>query len=749
MSTYEAGAGRRGRLLRLGEWCARHGVVVLVLWLLALGGLHVLQSAFGGTYSDDFDLSGTQSGTGADLLRAHDPAAGGTGAQVVLHDAQKPLTDVSDQVGEVVGNLEKLPHVLSARNPLPSSSSSSSTALSKDGKTAYITVRFDVNPTSLDDSYLDQVDTAVKPLRSTGVQVEYGGPLGELARPETKDFTSEAIGFAVAVVVLLIGFGSVIAAGMPLVTALVAVIVGVSCLGLLAALTTFASVSPTLATMIGLGVGIDYALFLITRHRQLVMDGDDPVRAAGRAVATSGRAVLVSGGTVVVALAGLYVSRVTFIGKLGAAAAVTVVTAVLGALTLVPALLGLVGRRIDRLRVRPPVAEGGAGAGVAQQGGWHHYARRVERRPWWFLVAGAVVVGVLAIPLFSIRLGHIDDGADPTSFTDRRAFDLVSSAFGPGAIGPLTLVVDQRSVPDADRSALASNLKKALTDVPGAASVSALQPTGDDALLVGTAVSKDAPQDAGTTDLFKRLKDDALPEGVSGTAASGYVTGTTAAQEDFLAIIAARLPGIIAVVVGLAFLIILIVFRGVLVALKAAVLNLLSIAASYGVVVAVFQWGWGGPSLGVSGTVPIESYVPMMMFAIVFGLSMDYEVFLISRVHEAWLRTRDSRDAVAHGLEITARVITCAALIMVSVFAAFILSDDIVVKMLGLGLAVSVLVDATVVRLLLVPAVMTLLGRAAWWSPRWLDRVLPHIDTEGSDGSSPIPGAGSSGASGR
>ncbi|GAA2994645.1 MMPL family transporter [Streptomyces drozdowiczii] len=723
-------------------------MVVLVLWLLALGGLHVLQSAFGGTYSDDFDLSGTQSSTGADLLRAHDPAAGGTGAQVVLHDAQKPLTDVSGQVDQVVGNLEKLPHVLSAQNPLPSSSSASSTSLSKDGKTGYITVRFDVNPTSLDDSYLDRVDTAVKPLRSAGVQVEYGGPLGELARPETKDFTSEAIGFAVAVVVLLIGFGSVIAAGMPLVTALIAVVVGVSCLGLLAALTTFASVSPTLATMIGLGVGIDYALFLITRHRQLVMDGDDPVRAAGRAVATSGRAVLVSGCTVVVALAGLYVSRVGFIGKLGAAAAVTVVTAVLGALTLVPALLGLAGRRIDRFRVRPPVAGAGAGAGVEQQGGWHRYARRVERRPWWFLLAGAVVVGVLAIPLFSIRLGHIDDGADPTSFTDRRAFDLISTAFGPGANGPFTLVVDQRSVPDADRSALASNLEKALTDVPGAASVGALQPTSDDALLVGTAVSKDAPQDAGTADLFKRLKDDVLPEGVSGTAADGYVTGTTAAQEDFLAIIAARLPGIIAVVVGLAFLIILIVFRGVLVAVKAAVLNLLSIAASYGVVVAVFQWGWGGPSLGVAGTVPIESYVPMMMFAIVFGLSMDYEVFLISRVHEAWLRTRDSRDAVAHGLEITARVITCAALIMVSVFAAFVLSDEIVVKMLGLGLAVSVLIDATVVRLLLVPAVMTLLGRGAWWAPRWLDRVLPHIDTEGVS-EAPSPGAGSSGGAGR
>lgn len=341
------------------------------------------------------------------------------------------------------------------------------------------------------------------------------------------------------------------------------------------------------------------------------------------------------------------------------------------------------------------------------------------------------MVVVLAIPLFSIRLGHIGDGADPKSFTDRKAYDLISTAFGPGANGPLTLVIDQSKVPSADRSSLADNLKKALTDVPDAASVSALKPTSDAAVLTGTAISTTSPQDAGTTDLFRNLKNNVLPKGVSGTDASTYVTGTTAAQEDFLDIISARLPLIIGVVVAVAFIIILIVFRGVLVALKAAVLNLLSIAASYGVIVAVFQWGWGGPSLGVSGKVPIESYVPMMMFAIVFGLSMDYEVFLLARVHEAWVRTRDSRGSVAHGLEITARVITCAALIMVSVFAAFLLSDNIVVKMLGLGLAVSVLIDATVVRLLLVPAVMTLLGNRAWWTPGWLDRALPHVDTEG------------------
>ncbi|WP_432069505.1 MMPL family transporter [Streptomyces sp. AA1529] len=744
-------AAGAGRLRRLGEWCARHCVLVLVLWLAALGGLQALKATVGGTYSDDFTVSSAQSQQGLRVLGRADPGAAGVAADVVLHSTRS-LTGSADEIDGAAGSLRKLPHVLSVQNPLPATPESKPTgALSSNGRTGYLTVRFDTNPTTLDSSYLDGVDSAVAPLRKAGVEVQYGGPLGELARPRADDVRSEAIGFAVAVVVLLVGFGSVLAAGVPLVVALVAVLVGLGCLGLVARAAAFADVAPTLATMIGIGVGIDYALFLLTRHRQTLLDGTDPVRAAGRAVATSGHAVVVSGCTVVVALAGLYASRVSFIGKLGLAAGITVVTAVAGALTLLPALLGLVGGRIDRYRVRTPVAEGGSTPGDADgaraAGGWHRYAQRVERRPWWFLLGGIVVVAVLAVPVFSMRLSHIDDGADPPGFTDKKAYDLLSSGFGPGENGTLTVVVDQSAVPGGDRAALSDSVRKALDGTSGTARVTPPEPAGNGDALTATVVPRGGPQDASTTRLFDELKNEVLPRAVRGYPAHTYVTGTTAAQLDFVQLVSGRLPLIIGVVVALALVIILIVFRGVLVAVKAAVLNLLSIGASYGVLVAVFQWGWGGPALGVSGTVPIESYVPMMMFAIVFGLSMDYEVFLLSRVRAAWERSGDSRGSVAHGLERTARVITCAALIMASVFAAFILTDNIVVKMMGLGLAVSVLIDATIVRLLLVPAVLTLLGQRAWWLPGWLDRLLPHMEPEGEPEAA--PGTGSRGSAGR
>ncbi|MET9364437.1 MMPL family transporter [Streptomyces sp. NPDC006632] len=723
MKNASAADGGTGRLHRLGRWCATHAWRIVILWLVLLVACTVADRRWGGSFADSFSLPGTSTQTGADLLKAHGVTSG-TSAPIVIKSDQGSVADHQAAVAAAVKNLQQLPDVTAVSNPLTTPG-----AVSAKGTIAQINVTFTSNPAGFDHAYVGKVDDAVQPLRSDHVSVDYGDPLGQLAAPKAADLTSEAIGLGVAVLVLLIGFGSVAASGLPLVTAVVGLVVGLGGLGLLASQFSFGQAAPTLAAMMGLGVGIDYALFLSTRYRALLQEGAEPTDAVGRTVATSGRSVLVAAATVAMALAGLYVSGMSFIGTLGAAAGLTVIVAAAASVTLTPALLGLLGRRIDRLHVRTPVAEPTGTNDV-----WHRWAAKVGRRPWLFLIGGLAVLGILAIPVGSMHLGHIDAGAEPTTSTDRRAYDLITEGFGPGANGPVTVVTrldSQQAADPAQSQTLANTLQHDLSTVHGVASVTPPKPSPDHALLVSTVVPATGPQDQATTDLIHTLEDDTVPHALAGTGATGYVTGPTVSGQTFTDTLVSKLPLIIGVVVAAAFVLLLCVFRSPLVALKAAVLNLFSIAAAYGVVVAVFQWGWGGDLVGVSEKVPIESYVPMMMFAIIFGLSMDYEVFLLARIRETWLHRADNHLAVATGLAATARVITCAALIMTSVFLAFMLSPNVVVKMLALGLGVSVILDATVVRLLLVPATMYLFGRTNWWIPGWLDRVLPRLDPEG------------------
>jgi len=703
---------------------------VIAIWLLLLFVTIGLNKTIGGTFSDKVELPGTQANSGLALLNTNEKAAGGYAAQVVYHVHSGSLRSDQPAIETAVAELSKLEHVTAVSNPL----AKGSTAISKDEQTAYSTVHFNVRPKTLGHDYIGKLETATKAPRDAGVEVEYGGSLDELFRPGANDALSELIGFTVALIVLLVGFGSVAGAALPLVTALIAVLVGVSLLGLAAGLASFGTTAPTLALMIGLGVGIDYALFLTTRFRQQIADGVEPVPAAAWTTATSGHAVLVAASTVALALFGLYASGITFIGQLGLAAVLSVISAAAAALTLVPAFLGLLGRRIDALTVRKPVAEAGA-----ENDDWHRYARLVARHPWRFLTAGLGILLILTIPLFSIDLGHIDDGADPHANTDKRAYDLIASGFGVGANGAFTIVVDVQHA-SKPPSQIAEGVNSAVAKTAGVARTTTPQLSENGAILVGSAVPSTSPQATATAALFDELVGTTLPDALAGTGAKGYVTGNLATQIQFRDKLTARLPIVIAVVVTLAFLLLMATFRSVLIALKAAILNLLSIGAAYGVLVAVFQWGWAGSLFGVAEKVPIESYVPVLMFAIVFGLSMDYEVFLLSRVKEAWDRTGENTLAVADGLSRTARVISCAALIMASVFIAFVLSPNVVVKMLAVGLAASVLVDATVVRLILVPATMNLLGRANWWLPAWLDRLLPRIDAEGAEaGPAPTP----------
>ncbi len=730
------------RLLeRLGSFAARRPWIMFVAWVVILGGLLGARQAFGGTYVNNYNISGSNSEDGLNRLNSTFSSQGGYGGQIVYHAAHGTVAAQKSAVNQASANVAKLPDVIKSVSPF---STAGAGAVSKNGTIAYTSVSWSVNPYSLDTSYLTRLNNATAPARKAGLQVEYGSGAGNIGQT-TKDTTSELIGLACALILLLFMFGAVIAAAIPLISAIFSVGAGLSLLGLLAAVMTFPTTAPTIATLLGLGVAVDYGLFLVARHREQLDSGMDVLESARRSEATSGAAVIVAGTTVVISILGLYISGVGFVGTLGLAAAIVVAITMAAALTLVPAFLGAfkgnvraIKSRVRAHRAHETVQEQARRTAAAtheqhERSAFARWGRMVSRHPVpWGILSVAVLV-VLAIPLFSMTLGQPDNGTNPTSESNRRAYDLMSQGFGVGSNGPLTVVVVLPKQSASANSTLLSTMQKNVASTPGVASVSPASVNSAGTTAVFNAIPTTRPQAGQTTGLVTTLRDSVLPKSHTTT----YVTGTVAGGLDFTNKIKSRLVWLILAVVAIAFILLTVAFRSVVIATKAAILNLLSIGAAYGVIVAIFQWGWGESLVGLHTTLPIPAYVPMLVFAIVFGLSMDYEVFLLSRVHEAWLQTRDAHRAVAIGIGSTARVITTAALIMIAVFTSFVADSDPVVKMLALGMAFAVLIDASLVRMVLVPSIMTLLGKRAWWLPKWMEPIVPHLQLE--EGGTPEP----------
>ena len=702
-------------LYRLGRTSARHPFLVLGLWLVAALGVMALQGSVGGKFDNSERVPGVESQHAADVLHGQFPSQSGLTSRIVLHTDNGRLDDSmhAPTVTQVRVRLAEGTDVAGVSDPF----AAPSVAVSANGRTAYIDASYTVDKFS--STQLRDALAARGVARAGGVQVELTGPLAALTQSGP---SSELIGVGVAVLVLLLAFGSVVAMGLPIITALLGIFVGAASVGVLAAFLDIPEFSLILCAMIGLGVGIDYALFIVTRHRQQLHGGMSVEDAAGTAVATAGQAVLFAGTTVVIAILGLFLAGLPAISGMGAAVALVVTVSMVAAVTLLPALLGLVGSKIDKLSIHRK-AHVTKSAEETLSGRWAHH---VGSHPVRYVIAGLAILSIIAVPALSMRIGVPDDGNAAIHTTQRIAYDQLAESFGPGFSGPIHVVVE---LPAQRRQHIVQRVHDALQKDPGVAAVSApvLNHAGDTAVLIANPTT--APQDERTDRLVRHLRSDVLPLTVADTGARVSLTGQ-AMVTDLTDRITNRLPIFIAAVVAMSFLLLMIVFRSILVPLKAALMNLLSIAAAYGVLVAVFQWGWGKELIGLHSTMPINPFLPLIMFAILFGLSMDYEVFLLSRVREEFVVTGDNHQAVVKGLSSTARVITSAALIMISVFGAFVLSDDPNGKLFGVGLAAAVLIDATLVRMVLVPATMSLLGRANWWLPKWLDRILPHLDLD-------------------
>jgi RND superfamily putative drug exporter len=744
-------------LYRVGKFSARNRRWVVIAWLLvAVVAVGMDRTLDAGTV-DNFEVPGVESQEAIDLLDEQFPERSGATAMVVFHTEDGMVTDTAAASGieATVAEVLAMPEVIAVTDPLVSQRS-----ISPAGDTAFDAVQFGDTSAELGAEALDALLETATPAEQSGVQVEFGGELPTILK-ERSTGPAEAIGILAAMVILFITFRSFYAAALPLAMAIFGLLIGLSVVGLLGSLIDIPSVAPRLGTMIGLGVGIDYALFILSRHRDNLEAGESNEESIGRTNATAGQAVLVAGGTVVVAILGLQLAGIPFVAALGYSASLVVAVAVAVAIFLLPALLAFAGPRVLNRKERnrrsavvrsieldsteldsTGVASGSTDVSpgsivvaadseidpAADHSGWVRWAHWVAYHPWRSSIAATLVLLILAVPMLDMRLGQADAGTDPTSTTHRRAYDLLAEGFGDGFNGPLLLVVD---LGPSGQTAVLDQITAAVAGDPGIQAVSPpeINAAGDTAII--TAIPTTTPQDEATSDLVHHLRDEILPQATAGTDAQALLGGPTAGFIDQSDKISARLPWFIAAVVAMSFILLMIVFRSLLVPLKAAALNLLSIGAAYGVVVAVFQWGWGRSLIGLEEAVPIASFVPMMMFAILFGLSMDYEVFILSRIREEYHKGHSNIDSVVVGLGATAKVITAAALIMISVFLGFVASDDPVVKMMGVGLATAVAVDATIVRMVLVPSTMALVGDPNWWLPNWLDRILPRLDIEG------------------
>jgi putative drug exporter of the RND superfamily len=714
-----------GWLYRVGTWTAEHRRRVLLVWVLAAVLLIGLAQTIGGEFNEEFGIPGTESYAAQELLEERFPEQSGGSARVVFQSPGGPLTDpdMAAAVVATLGSVGEIPTVAVVGDPLQGRGGS----LSADGTIGFADVRYSLPIGELGSGAVDELDTAVEVGRELGLDVELSGELPSYFQSPELGGTELALKIGAALVIMLIAFGSVIATGLPLGLALFGLAAGAALIRLLSVVVDVPSASLLLGVMLGLGAGIDYALFIVTRHRQNLAEGTEVMDSIGRATATAGQAVVFAGGTVIIAIGGLVVAGIPAATIMGASAAIVVAVMVLASITLLPALLGFAGTGIDRFRLPGMRARVEAG----ENNFWGRWARHVAHRPWRYLIASVVLLGLLAVPVLDMRLAMPDASTAAEDSTRRQAHERLLEGFGPGFSGPLILAIDLQSE---DAQATLTALGAAIEDDAQVAQVSPPMPNsaGDTAVMQIT--PRTGPSEQQTEDLVHRLRQDTIAQVLDGTDGAAYLGGITASNIDLTDRASERLPWFIATIIALSLLLLMMVFRSVWVPIKAAAMNILSIGAGYGAVVAVFQWEWLGGLFGLDGPVPIVSMVPMLMFAILFGLSMDYEVFLLSRTREEYLRSGDNTASVVAGISSTARVITSAALIMIVVFTGFALGDNIIIKQIGLGLAVAVFIDATIVRVALVPSTMVLLGDRNWWMPTWLDRLLPRLDIEGEAG---------------